>query len=199
MNKNFRIQAARAVVFAGAATLLTTAHMATAEMYGEQGKSMEKTSDSMSESGASATSEMTVVEIAQDDEQFSTLVQAIEAAGLAETLSGDGPFTVLAPTNDAFDKLPDGTLDTLLRPENKQTLADILTYHVVPDAVMAEDVMADDMTEAPTVNGAALPVEVRSDKVMFGTPPSQATVTKADIEASNGVIHVIDKVIMPKS
>ncbi|WAC18974.1 fasciclin domain-containing protein [Luteolibacter sp. SL250] len=136
--------------------------------------------------------EKTVVEVASSDPQFSTLVAAVKAAGLAETLSGKGPFTVFAPTNDAFAKLPAGTVDSLLKPENKEKLTAILTYHVVPGKVMAADVKAG---EVKTVNGDTATISASGGKVMI----DKATVTKTDIAASNGVIHVIDSVIMPET
>jgi len=132
-----------------------------------------------------------IVEIASDNEDFSTLVAAVVAAGLAETLSGDGPFTVFAPTNEAFAKLPEGTVDELLKPENKEKLAGILTYHVVAGKVMSKDLS--DGQKAGTVNGQEITVTME-DGVKIDT----ATVVTADLEASNGVIHVIDSVIMPK-
>ncbi len=133
----------------------------------------------------------TIVEVAQGNEDFSTLVSAVDAAGLVETLSGEGPFTVFAPTNEAFDALPEGTLDSLLAEENSDQLTSILTYHVVPSAAMAADLS--DGQELETVNGETLTVSIDGDTVMVG----DATVTQADIEASNGVIHVIDTVLMP--
>ena len=143
----------------------------------------------------SKASDMTVLEVAEDAGSFSTLLAAIEAADLTDTLNGDGPFTVLAPTDEAFDALPDGTLDVLLAPENKQMLTDILTYHVVPAKAMAKDVVT--MDEADTVNGAKLPITVDGETVMLGESPTKATVTKTDIKAKNGVIHVIDTVLLP--
>ncbi|MBA4337993.1 MAG: hypothetical protein C0421_04015 [Hyphomonas sp.] len=138
----------------------------------------------------------TVVDIAVGNPDFSTLVAAIQAAGLAETLSGPGPFTVFAPTNAAFAALPVGTLDSLLLPENKEQLAKILTYHVVSGKVMAADLPAADAAVATTtVAGLDLSVRVEAD----GTAKAnEATITTADIEASNGVIHVIDTVLLPK-
>ncbi|MFO7846726.1 MAG: fasciclin domain-containing protein [Balneolaceae bacterium] len=132
-----------------------------------------------------------IVEVASDTESLSTLVAAIEAAGLVETLSGDGPFTVFAPTNEAFDALPDGTLDTLLDPENQDMLIDILTYHVVPGEVMSGD-LSDGMM-AETVQGSDVSISVSDD----GVQVSGANVAQADVEASNGVVHVIDSVILP--
>jgi len=132
-----------------------------------------------------------IVEIASDNEDFSTLVAAVVAAGLAETLSGDGPFTVFAPTNEAFAKLPEGTVDELLKPENKEKLAGILTYHVVAGKVMSKDLS--DGQKAGTVNGQEITVTMED-----GVKIDAATVVSADLEASNGVIHVIDSVIMPK-
>jgi len=122
---------------------------------------------------------------------FSTLVTAIKAAGLVETLQGPGPFTVFAPTDAAFAKLPQGTLEDLLKPENKAKLAGILTYHVVPGKVMAADVKT---MMAKTVNGQELDIKVTDGAVTV----NNAKVTKTDIAAKNGVIHVIDSVLMPK-
>jgi uncharacterized surface protein with fasciclin (FAS1) repeats len=133
----------------------------------------------------------TIVDIAAGDEQFSTLVTALQAADLVETLQGEGPFTVFAPTNDAFDKLPKGTLDSLLA--DIPALTDILLYHVVDGKVMAADVVK--LTEAPTLQGSAAPVSVDGSSVMIG----EATVTTTDLEASNGVIHVIDTVLIPQN
>ena len=132
-----------------------------------------------------------IVAIASSAPQFSTLVAAVGAAGLVETLQGPGPFTVFAPTNDAFAALPAGLVDKLLLPENKDVLTQILTYHVVPAAVMAADVKAGD---APTVQGE--PIKVTVDG---GVKVNDANVTATDIVASNGVIHVIDAVIVPPS
>lgn len=137
------------------------------------------------------TSDKTVVEIAAGNDDFSTLVAAVKAAGLAETLSGDGPFTVFAPTNEAFSKLPEGTVETLLKPENKEKLAAVLTYHVVAAKVMAADVKAG---KVATVNGAEATITVKDGAVMI----DGAKVVTTDIVGKNGVIHVIDTVIMPK-
>jgi uncharacterized surface protein with fasciclin (FAS1) repeats len=136
------------------------------------------------------TSKMTVVEIAAGNDSFSTLVAAVKAADLAETLSGDGPFTIFAPTNEAFAKLPKGTVEDLLKPENKRKLQAILTYHVVGAQVMAADVKPG---EVKTVNGASFKVAVKDGKVVV----DGAQVVKTDIVGKNGVIHVIDSVIIP--
>lgn len=131
----------------------------------------------------------TIVDVASSDEQFSTLVTAIKTAGLVDTLSGEGPFTVFAPTNAAFEKLPAGTLEDLLsKPEE---LAKILTYHVVSGEVKASDVV--NLSEATTVNGKTVPIVVDGETVKIG----DATVVKTDITTSNGVIHVIDTVLIP--
>ena len=130
-----------------------------------------------------------IVEIAVAAGNFQTLVAAVQAAGLAETLSGPGPFTVFAPTDEAFAKLPEGTIEALLADTEK--LGSILTYHVVPGKVMARDVV--NLTKAATANGQDVQIKVRDGKVMI----NDATVIVTDIEASNGVIHVIDTVIMP--
>jgi len=134
----------------------------------------------------------TIVDIAVADGRFTTLVAAVTAADLVETLSGEGPFTVFAPTDDAFAALPAGTLDSLLLPENKQQLTDILLYHVVSGKVMAADVVT--LTSAPTVLGKDVTVTVKDGKV-FLNDTVQVIIT--DIEASNGVIHVIDAVLLP--
>ena len=122
---------------------------------------------------------------------FKTLAAALGAAGLVDTLKGPGPFTVFAPTDDAFAKLPAGTVADLLKPENKAKLTAVLTYHVVPGRVMAADVVK--LTEAKTVNGAMVGVRVDGGNVMI----DGAKVTATDIATSNGVIHVIDSVILP--
>jgi len=134
--------------------------------------------------------DMNIVETAQNAGTFTTLVAAVEAAGLVETLSGEGPFTVFAPTDDAFAALPEGKVEDLLLPENQDQLISILSYHVVPGAVMSTD-LTDGMM-APTVQGSELTIDLSN-----GVMVNDATVTTADIEASNGVIHVIDTVIMP--
>ena len=135
----------------------------------------------------------TIVDVAVADGRFTTLVAAVQAAGLAETLSGAGPFTVFAPTDEAFAKLPAGTVDELLKPENKQKLVDILTYHVVSGKVMAADVV--NLTEAETLLGSNVKIMVDGDKVFV----NDAQVVLTDVAASNGVIHVIDSVILPPS
>ena len=134
-----------------------------------------------------------IVDTAVGAGQFTTLAAALTAAGLVETLKGDGPFTVFAPTDEAFAALPAGTVDNLLKPENKDQLTAVLTYHVVPGKVMAADVVK--VTEAKTVNGAEIAVKVDGETVMI----NDAKVTAADVAASNGVIHVIDTVVMPKA
>lgn len=134
----------------------------------------------------------TVVDIAVGSPDHSTLVAAVKAAGLVETLSGAGPFTVFAPTNAAFAALPAGTVDNLLKPENKADLTGILTYHVVPGSLKAADLT--DGQKLKTVNGAELTVSVKDGKVMI----DGANVTAADLTAGNGVVHVLDAVVMPK-
>jgi uncharacterized surface protein with fasciclin (FAS1) repeats len=133
-----------------------------------------------------------VVDKAIASGSFKTLAKALDAAGLVTTLKGAGPFTVFAPTDEAFAKLPNGTLETLLKPENKETLRRILTYHVVPGKVMAADVVK--LQSAKAVSGDTITVKVQDGVVHV----DNATVTSADVIASNGVIHVIDSVILPK-
>ena len=140
--------------------------------------------------GAQA-AEKDIVDTAIEAGQFQTLAAALEAAGLVATLKGEGPFTVFAPTDEAFAKLPSGTVETLLKEENKDQLTAILTYHVVPGKVMSKDVAGID--EARTVNGKMIDVEVDGSAVKV----NDAIVTQADIAAANGVIHVIDTVILP--
>lgn len=132
-----------------------------------------------------------IVDTAVGAGQFKTLAAALKAADLVATLKGPGPFTVFAPTDEAFAKLPAGTVENLLKPENKAKLTAILTYHVVPGAVKAEQVTK--LDQAKTVNGAMVKVTTKGGKVTI----NDATVVKADIPASNGMIHVIDKVILP--
>jgi uncharacterized surface protein with fasciclin (FAS1) repeats len=141
-----------------------------------------------SESGAAAAG--TIVDVAAGNPDFSTLVAAVEAAGLVETLSGEGPFTVFAPTNEAFAALPAGVLDMLLLPENQETLVQVLTYHVVPGEVTSDLVTAGDVA---TVEGSTIAITTDDGVKINGT----TTVTAVDVEASNGVIHVIDAVLIP--
>ena len=142
-------------------------------------------------SSAAFAAEKDIVDTAVAAGQFKTLAAALGVAGLVETLKGAGPFTVFAPTDDAFAKLPAGTVEELLKPENKGKLTAILTYHVVDGSVMAADVVK--LTEAKTLNGMMVKVKVNGNTVMI----NDATVTSADIMASNGVIHVIDSVLLP--
>jgi uncharacterized surface protein with fasciclin (FAS1) repeats len=160
----------------------------------------EATDEAVSESDVTVTEEMpvdempistggTVVEIAAATEGFGTLVAAVNAADLVATLNGEGPFTVFAPTDDAFNALPNGLLDALLLPENKETLAKILTYHVVPGSVLAADVVDGDVA---TVEGQTIALSTADGVTVNG-----ARVIQADVIADNGVIHAIDAVILP--
>jgi uncharacterized surface protein with fasciclin (FAS1) repeats len=154
----------------------------------ESGESSAMGSESM---GSEASEEAgTIVDVAAGNPDFSTLVAAVEAAGLVETLSGEGPFTVFAPTNEAFEALPAGVLDMLLLPENKETLTKVLTYHVVPGEVTSDLVTAGDVA---TVEGSTIAITTDGGVKINGT----TTVTAVDVEASNGVIHVIDAVLIP--
>ncbi len=135
---------------------------------------------------------MDVVDTAVSAGSFGTLVAAVKAAGLVETLKGEGPFTVFAPTDDAFAKLPEGTVENLLKTENIDQLKSILTYHVVPGKVMAADAVK--LTSADTVNGKAFAISQRDGAVYVGN----AKVIQTDVAASNGVIHVIDTVLIPE-
>jgi uncharacterized surface protein with fasciclin (FAS1) repeats len=133
-----------------------------------------------------------IVDTAVGAGSFETLVAAVQAAELVDTLKGEGPFTVFAPTDEAFAALPEGTVETLLKPENKDQLIAVLTYHVVPGKVMSGD-LSDDMTAA-TVQGGDVTIDLDN-----GVMVNDAAVVQADIETTNGVIHVIDKVILPSS
>lgn len=133
----------------------------------------------------------TIVDVASGSDSFDTLVQAVQAAGLADTLSGEGPYTVFAPTDEAFDNLPDGALDALLEPENRDLLTEILTYHVVPDEVTSDEL---ETGVVDTLNGG-LAVRVDPDQVIV----NDASVINPDIDASNGVIHAINRVLIPTS
>ncbi|MEM8951601.1 MAG: fasciclin domain-containing protein [Pseudomonadota bacterium] len=135
---------------------------------------------------------MDIVETAVAADDFNTLVAAVQAAGLVETLQSDGPFTVFAPTDAAFEALPAGTVEDLLKPENKDQLVAVLTYHVVPGKVMSSD-LAGQAIDAETVQGTTVAIDATGD----GVNVDGASVVAADVEASNGVIHIIDAVILP--
>ena len=141
--------------------------------------------------GSSFAKAQDIVDTAIAAGQFGTLVAAIQAAGLVDTLKGEGPFTVFAPTDEAFAALPEGTAENLLMPENKDQLIAVLTYHVIPGAVMSGDI-AGKKLEVATVQGSDLSIDAT-----MGVKVDNATVVSADIETSNGVIHVIDNVLLP--
>jgi uncharacterized surface protein with fasciclin (FAS1) repeats len=143
--------------------------------------------------GSVAAKAADIVDTAVSAGSFNTLVEAVKAAGLVDTLKGEGPFTVFAPTDEAFAKLPEGTVADLLKPENKDKLVAVLTYHVVPGKVMAADIAGKE-TMAKTVQGSEATINATGDAVMI----DGAKVVTADVAADNGVIHVIDTVIMPK-
>lgn len=155
--------------------------------------------------GAAMYADKNIVENAVNSKDHTTLVAAVKAAGLVDTLSGKGPFTVFAPTNDAFSALPAGTVESLLKPENKDQLVKILTCHVVSADAMSDAIMkmvADDGGAHPvkTVGGCVFTAKTEGDKIMISDENGgTATVTIADVDQSNGVIHVIDKVLLPKS
>ncbi|MBD0269066.1 MAG: fasciclin domain-containing protein [Cyanobacteria bacterium Co-bin8] len=161
------------------------------EMDSAQVETTEEMQEQAEEMQAEETTETTIVDVASSSGEFEILVAAVEAAGLVEVLSGEGPFTVFAPTDAAFEALPEGALEALLMPENQALLAQILTYHVVSGTVTSGDLVEGDVA---TVEGSDVTVSL-GDSVMV----NDATVVMPDIEASNGVIHVIDKVIIPPS
>ena len=184
-----------ALVGAGSAGMTTTT-------FAQDSKAM--SSDMPMVGGAPMDPSKTIVENASQAKNLTTLVAAVKAAGLAETLSGEGPFTVFAPINAAFEKLPAGTVDTLLKPENKDQLAKILTYHVVPakaTSSAAMQMIKDDggAHNVTTVEGGTLTLKMDGDKlVVLDESGNGAVVTQADVMQSNGVVHVIDTVLMPK-
>ena len=148
--------------------------------------------------------EQDVVDIAINSEVHSTLVAAVKAADLVGTLKGDGPFTIFAPTNAAFEKLPDGTVETLLKPSNKSKLSSILTYHVIAGNFYAHDVMnalekGNGQFSVETVNGEKLKVKMKGDSILLQDGNGNySAITATDLKGSNGVIHVIDTVVLPK-
>ena len=164
--------------------------MMSEEMTDEADMMEEATADTMEAMPEEAAEASTIVDVAASNDSFETLVAAIEAAGLVETLSGEGPFTVFAPTDEAFAALPEGVLEQLLLPENRDMLVSILTYHVVPGKVTSSDIAPG---EVSTVEGSSVSVAVEDGQVAV----NEATVIMADVEASNGVIHAIDQVILP--
>jgi uncharacterized surface protein with fasciclin (FAS1) repeats len=183
-SRNSILAAVAALVFAGAVPALH------AQMDPEVG-------------GAPMYANKNIVENAVNSKDHTTLVAAVKAAGLVDTLEGKGPFTVFAPTNEAFDKLPAGTVDTLLKPENKDQLAKVLTYHVVAGKVSSKDLVkkikaGSGKAELKTVEGGTLTATMQDGKVMLTDEKGgMATVTIADVYQSNGVIHVIDSVVLP--
>ncbi len=142
---------------------------------------------------AFAKKDMTIVDIAASDPQFSTLVTAIDKAGLKDALSGKGPFTVFAPTNKAFEKLPAGTVESLLKPENKDVLVNILTYHVTPGKLTSKDIAKLDGKEIKMLNDKMAKITIKDGKAYI----NDAEIIMKDIKADNGIIHVIDTVILP--
>ena len=179
-----------AVAAVGALAVLTLAACGSSSTTAASSAPAAATSSAASSPAASSPAAAgTIVDVAAANADFTTLVAAVKAAGLAETLSGPGPFTVFAPTNEAFAALPAGLLDKLLKPENKAVLAKILTYHVLASKVMAADVKDGKVV---TVEGGTITIDT-----MSGVKVNDAKVVTTDIAASNGVIHVIDKVLVP--
>ena len=176
------------VTLAGVAAAALALSLGTTAPAFAQMKEKEKT---VTVGGAPMYPSKNIVQNAVNSKDHTTLVAAVKAAGLVDTLQSPGPFTVFAPTNEAFAKLPAGTVDTLLKPENKKTLTNVLTYHVVPGRVMAADVVK--INSAKAVSGDSLHIKATGGNVMV----DKARVTKTDIIASNGVIHVIDSVLLP--
>jgi uncharacterized surface protein with fasciclin (FAS1) repeats len=188
-----RMRRAPLVITAAAASVLLLAACGDDET--PSSTSSSPTAEATAQADNTSTSLETITEIVAGNPEFSTLLAAVQAAGLTETLSGQGPFTVFAPTDAAFAELPAGTLDTLLQPANQDQLAALLTYHVVPAEVMAANVQAGQVT---TVNTAPFTVALDGGNVAISDGQgNQANVIKTDIDASNGVIHAIDAVLLP--
>lgn len=165
-------------------------------MNNEDDTTTDNTTDSAQAPADDAATQQDIVALASETSDLSTLVTAVQAADLVETLQGEGPFTVFAPTNAAFDKLPDGTLDDLLLPENKDQLTNVLTYHVVSGKVMSSDLSDGQVVE--TLQGGQLTVEITDGMVfLVDASGNKAEVTTPDVEASNGVVHIIDSVVLP--
>lgn len=186
--------------------LASTLIMSCGEKKKEEAKDTMDAAEEQMEEMVEEVQEMpTIVSVAAGNENFSTLVTAVQAAELVETLNSDGPFTVFAPTNDAFAKLPEGTVETLVKPENKEKLTGILTYHVVSGAYNAADVIEaiqsnNGSFEVKTVNGGTITLTLKDGNVLLtDANGGTATVVIADVMASNGLIHAIDTVVMPKS
>ncbi|MGX7744667.1 fasciclin domain-containing protein [Rhodopseudomonas parapalustris] len=187
-----RIALLTAAAFSAVALTATVSVPASAE----SGKMMKSSGDTVMVGGAPMYPSKNIVENAVKSKDHTTLVAAVKAAGLVKTLEGKGPFTVFAPTNTAFDKLPAGTVDTLVKPENKAQLTKILTYHVVPGKLEAADLT--DGKKLKTVEGETLTVKRMGNQVMLiDTKGGSSTVTIPNVNQSNGVIHVIDTVLMP--
>ena len=177
------------VAVAAALTLSACSSSSDEATTAESSAAVEESAIAEADEMVGETSPGTIVEVASANPDFSTLVAAVSAAGLVETLSGEGPFTVFAPTNEAFAALPAGVLDALLLPENKDALVKILTYHVVPGTVLAADITDGDVA---TVEGQNVTLSTANGVTVNG-----ATVLTADVLADNGVIHVIDAVLVP--
>jgi uncharacterized surface protein with fasciclin (FAS1) repeats len=185
-----------ALLTAAAFSALALAATVSVPAFAESGKMMKSSGDTVMVGGAPMYPSKTIVENAAKSKDHTTLVAAVKAAGLVKTLDGKGPFTVFAPTNTAFGKLPAGTVDTLVKPENKAQLTKILTYHVVPGKLEAADLT--DGKKLKTVEGETLTVKRMGDQVMLiDAKGGSSTVTIPNVNQSNGVIHVIDTVLMP--
>ncbi|PZA10843.1 fasciclin domain-containing protein [Rhodopseudomonas palustris] len=185
-----------ALLTAAAFSALALAATVSVPASAESGKMMKSSGDTVMVGGAPMYPSKNIVENAVKSKDHTTLVAAVKAAGLVKTLEGKGPFTVFAPTNMAFDKLPAGTVDTLVKPENKKQLTKILTYHVVPGKLEASDLT--DGKKLKTVEGETLTVKRMGDQVMLiDAKGGSSTVTIPNVNQSNGVIHVVDTVLMP--
>ncbi len=198
MSKNPSTRIALLSAAAIGALALTASITAPVQAQDKMGKSEMSGEKTVMVGGAAMFPSKNIVQNAVNSKDHTTLVAAVKAAGLVDTLSSKGPFTVFAPTNAAFGKLPAGTVDTLVKPESKATLTKILTYHVVPGKLSAADLT--DGKKLTTVEGEALTVKLDGKKVwLIDAKGGKSAVTIADVNQSNGVIHVVDTVLMPAS
>lgn len=190
--KNTLLSAVALFAFAGLALAAQPAGKPDAKHEGKhEGKKEEMTKPAAKSEGKD------LVDTAISTGMHKTLVEAVKHCGLVETLKSEGPFTLFAPTDDAFKKLPAGTLETLLKPENKKTLTDILTFHVIKGAAVKADKVVTMKESVATVQGQKFVINVKEGKVSIGNKEAMANVIKTDVDCTNGVIHVIDTVLMP--
>lgn len=195
MNRTLNLSALAVALLLAAAVVVTSGCMSSASMNADGSMNAGSAEAGVMVGGAMMLPTQTLVTNASGASNLTTLVSAVQAADLVGTLSGDGPFTVFAPTNAAFDKVPSSALQSLMQPASKAQLQGVLTYHVVPGRLSAADLR--DGQQLTTASGETLMVSKANGRVMVGNSKGMATVTQANVYASNGVAHVIDTVLMP--